>query len=46
MRSYEGRLNADELADILGVSTSQVRKLAETYGVEILKKGSRAGPSV
>ena len=46
MRSYEGRLNADELADILSVSTSQVRKLAETYGVEILKKGSRSGPSV
>jgi len=43
MRSYEGRLNADELADILGVSTSQVRKLAETYGVEIAKKGSRLG---
>ena len=46
MRSYEGRLSAEELAGILSVSTSQVRKLAETYGVEILKKGSRAGPSV
>lgn len=45
MRSYEGRLNADELADILGVSPSQVRKLADTYEVEILKKGSRSGPS-